>query len=61
MLKSVETLLGEWRRFWRRPSPPSAELIKLIVQVLDDVLHLNRGELLVCHMTAVGQLPFQRI
>jgi hypothetical protein len=38
-----------------------AELIKLIVQVLDDVLRFNRGEFFFCHMTAAGQLIFQRI
>ena len=38
-----------------------AELIKLIVQVLDDVLRLNRGEFFFRHMTAVAQPLFQRI
>jgi hypothetical protein len=38
-----------------------AELIKLIVHVLDNVLRLNRGEFFVRHMTAPGQLLFQRI
>jgi hypothetical protein len=32
-----------------------AELIKLIVQILDDVLRFHRGEFFVCHMTAVAQ------
>ena len=38
-----------------------AELIKLIVQVLDEVLRLNRGEFFICHMTAAAQLLFQGI
>jgi hypothetical protein len=36
-------------------------LIKLIVQVLDDVLRFTRGEFFVCHMTAVAQPLLQRI
>jgi len=32
-----------------------AKLIKLIVQVLDDVLLFYRGEFFVCHVTAVAQ------
>jgi hypothetical protein len=38
-----------------------AEMIKVIVQVLDDVLRLNRGEFFFWRMTAVAQLLFQRI
>lgn len=38
-----------------------AELIKLIVQVLDDVLRFSRGEFFFCHMTAATQLLFQLI
>ena len=45
-------------RSWREVL---AELIKLIVQVLDDVLRFTRGEFFFCHMTAAAQLLFQRI
>jgi hypothetical protein len=38
-----------------------AELIKLIVQVLDDVLCFDCGEFFICHMTAIAQPLFQRI
>lgn len=37
------------------------EMIKVIIQVLDDVLRLNRGEFFFCYMTAVVQLLFQCI
>ena len=36
-------------------------MIKLIVQVLDDVLRLSRGEFFSCHMTAVTQSLLQGI
>ena len=36
-------------------------MIKLIVQILDDVLRLNRGEFFFCHVTAVAQPLLQRI
>jgi hypothetical protein len=44
-----------------KPRQRLAELIKLIVQVLDDVLRFSRGEFFFCHMTAVAQPLLQRI
>ena len=44
-----------------RPAPRLAKLIKLIVQVLEEVLHFARGEFFFCRVTAADQLLFQRI
>lgn len=44
-----------------RTSTALAELIKLIVEILDEVLRFARGEFFFCHMTAARQLLFQRI
>ena len=38
-----------------------AKMIKLIVQVLEEVLRFARREFFFCHMSAAGQLLFQRI
>ena len=43
------------------PQDALAKVIKLIVQVLEEVLHFARGEFLFGHMTATDQLLFQRI
>ena len=47
--------------FFRRNVLIGWEFIKLIVQVLDDVLRLTRGEFFFCRMSAVAHLLFQRI
>ena len=44
-----------------RPAPGLLEVIKLIVQVFEEVLHFARGEFLFCRMTAGNQLLFERI
>ena len=40
------------------PQAALAEVIKLIVHVLEEVLHFPRGERRVCHMAATDQLLF---
>ena len=44
-----------------RSAPGLVKMIKLIVQVLEEVLHLAHGEFHFCRVTAGNQLLFQRI
>ena len=38
-----------------------AEVIELLVQILEEVLHFARGELRICYVAATTKLLFQRI
>ena len=38
-----------------------AEVIELLVQILEEILHFARGELRICHVATTAKLLFQRI
>jgi hypothetical protein len=57
----IQSSVGFTRASQARPAPGLLEVIKLIVQVFEEILHFARGEFLFCRMTAGNQLLFERI